>query len=248
MREVEHASSLLLSLALLAATACGGGSPSEPNPSAGSSNIIIDDPQGLFSAHHAMIRELLEQTMARASAELAVGQASVSITVSSDPSRAIPGYGLGGYALNGVTMEIVIDPSFPALGDVLPERLPPVAAHELHHNVRWRGPGYGTTLLENMVSEGLADHFAIELLGGSIRPWSNAFPRDQTDDYLARALPELDSTTFDFRAWFFGIGSELPPWVGYTLGYRLVEGYKAANPGRSAASLVDTSAEAFRPD
>ena len=61
MREVDLASSLLLSLALLAATACGGGSPSEPNPSEGSSSIIIiiNDPQGLFSAHHATIRELL---------------------------------------------------------------------------------------------------------------------------------------------------------------------------------------------
>jgi hypothetical protein len=33
----------------------------------------------------------------------------------------------------------------------------------------FRGPGYGRTLLEAIASEGLADHFAVELLGVPVR-------------------------------------------------------------------------------
>jgi uncharacterized protein YjaZ len=92
----------------------------------------------------------------------------------------------------------------------------------------------------------LADHFAVELLGVPVPPWSRAFPESSTERYLDRATPLLDSSSFDRSAWFFGTGTDLPRWTGHTLGYRLVERYQAANPG-SAADLVDTSADVFRP-
>ena len=93
--------------------------------------------------------------------------------------------------------------------------------HELHHCLRWRGPGTGQTLLfEALISEGLADHFAMELLGAK-HPWSNAFPRDETAKFLALAQPEFDSTTYNHPRWFFGGDHTLPWWTGYTLGFRL---------------------------
>ena len=97
-----------------------------------------------------------------------------------------------------------------------------------------------------MISEGLADHFAIELLDAPVPPWSRAFPESSTERYLDQATPLWDSSSFDRSAWFFGTGS-LPRWTGYTLGYRLVERYQSANPGQSAADLVHTSADVFRP-
>ncbi len=63
----------------------------------------------------------------------------------------------------------------------------------------------------------------------------------------ALACAELDSTGFNFGHWFFTGNSELPPWTGYTLGFRLVQDYLDRNPGTSAASLVQTPAELFRP-
>ena len=236
----------LAALLLIAAGACGGdGSPTQP-PASGGVSIDIIDPQGLFSAHHEAIRELLETTYQQVSAQIAVD--GVTILVSHDPPRTIVDYGVGGFAPSGFLIEITVDATFPGLGAVLPERLPPLAAHELHHAARWRGPGYGSTLLESMISEGLADHFAIELLGTPLQPWSKAFPQHQTEHFLDQARPELDSTTFDFNAWFFGTGGELPRWTGYTLGFRLVEDYQVANPGASAAELAHASAEIFRPE
>ena len=241
---------LVLSATLLMLVSCGDSSPTTPGestggPPSGTVSISIVDPQGLLVANHARIRELVEQTLDQAESLFAIGR--LSITVSASANRAIPGYGVGGFAPDGFTMQIDIDPQFPGLVDVLSDRLPPIVAHELHHNMRWRGPGYGSTLLQSMVSEGLADHFAIELLGAPVPPWSNAFARDQTEHYLEQARPELDSTSFNRDAWFFGTGG-LPRWTGYTLGFRIVEDYQAANPGLSAAELVNTPAEAFRPE
>lgn len=37
--------------------------------------------------------------------------------------------------------------------------------HEIHHAMRWRGPGCGSTLRERLVSEGLAQTFEAECTG-----------------------------------------------------------------------------------
>lgn len=234
----------LLSAVLLAA-GCDSRTPTEGGGPSGSNSVVFNDPGGQLAALEPSFRALLGSTIETASRALPV--TGVTIQVSPDAARSIPGYGLGGYTLNPFTIDIVADPAFPALAQVLPDRLPPLAAHELHHAIRWRGPGYGVTLLEAMVSEGLADHFAVELLGAAVPPWSRALSENSIQRYLDLARPELDSTTFDFGRWFFGT-AELPPWTGYTLGFRLVEDYMASHPGSTAAGLVNTSAQAFRPD
>jgi len=240
----------LVIVAVLVSSCGDSGSPTQPvapPPAATPTGIVIQDGAGRLTEHHALIRMLVEQTLAQASAALGIDPGSVAITVTGDASRSIAGYGVGGFAPNGRAIEIHINPDFPDLETILRERVPLTVAHELHHATRWRGPGYGSTLLEWMISEGLADHFAVELLGVPLPPWSRAFPESETSAFLAQARPELDSTRFDSGAWFFGTRADLPRWTGYTLGYRLVENYQAANPGSSAADLVNTPADAFRP-
>jgi len=228
---------------LLIGPACGAGSPTEPESPAG---VTIDfaDPSGSFTQHRAAIVRLIEQTLDQARTRLDVGV--VAIAVSADPAGAIAGWGLGGYAPSGAAIDIAVDPSFPDLGSVLEARLPGLVAHEIHHVVRWRGPGYGVTLLEALVSEGLADHFAVELLGVPVSPWSQAFPEAQNARYLALASPLFDNVV-DHGAWFYGTTTELPLWTGYTLGFRVVSAYQART-GLSAAQLVNTPAYAFRPE
>lgn len=197
-----------------------------------------------LAEHEEAIRQLMAQAYIPANEALAIG--AVNISVSSSAERTVPGWGMAGYTLSDSEIEIVVEPGYPGLAQALTQRLPQTLAHELHHVVRWRGPGPYDTLLEALVFEGLADHFALELLGGLPPPWLDAFSEDQTDTYLERARPELDAF-FDFNAWFFGLGTDLPRWTGYTLGYRLVSEYLERHPGTSAAQLVNTPAEAFRP-
>jgi hypothetical protein len=231
---------------LLALCACEGDrdrSPSGPRPDPAGNIIVFTD--SALRAHESTIRDLIESAIARAGAELPIR--NVTIQVHGDASRAIPGWGIGGRASGGTTVDLSVDPGFPGLAGVLAARLPPLTAHELHHIVRTRGPGYGATLLEALVSEGLADQFALELYGGPPPPWVEALDGAELEQWLAEAEEEFDSTGYDHDAWFFG-NATIPRWTGYTIGHRLVVDYQDAHPGESAADLVNSVAEAFRPD
>lgn len=241
----EQLAILALFMAGAGLGACGGsGGGSPTGPSVAASIVRVDDPGGALREHETTIRELLESTAQQVS--LALELSGVTIAVIPDRGRAIAGYGLGGFTPSGSLVEMYVDPSFPGLAQHLADRVPRLAAHELHHARRWRGPGYGRTLFDAIVSEGLADHFSVELLGEPPPPWSDAFPRDRTAHFFDLARPELDSSTYDHERWFFSASPTLPRWTGYTLGYRVVEAYKASRPGTTAAQLVTTPAEAFR--
>jgi len=235
----------LVFVLVIAAPGCDSSSPTEVAPTPSPATVVFSDPAALAD-HQATITSLILDTYSLATAAIPVGV--VRVVVSVDAPRSIPGWGLGGYALGPNEIEIVVDPEFIGLAQILPARLPHIVAHELHHAVRWRSPGPYRTLLEALVSEGLADHFGVELLSGQVPPWSRAFPEGGTEGYLDRAREDFDNAAFDFEAWFFGVGTDLPRWTGYTLGFRLVRDYLEANPGLSAAQLVDVSAQALRPD
>jgi hypothetical protein len=178
--------------------------------------------------------------------ELVSGQLNVSgVTALVGTDQVIPGWGVGGRALNPTTIEIGVDPTLDSAS--LTAKLPSIVAHELHHVARMRGPGYGGTLLEAVVSEGLADHYAEELLGEPLPPWVTALSDAEYVVWLERARQEFDSTTCNHARWFFGAGS-IPNWTGYTLGFRLVSDYMDDNPGSTAASLINQPANSFRPD
>lgn len=241
-------SACLAALGVAATTllGCGGGGGDDAAPLDGPNRVVLADPQGVLQAHGATAQALATDAVARAAQALPV--TGVTVMLLPDAQRAIGGWGFGGRTFSATAVEIYIDPTQPDLAQRLPERLPPLVVHELHHAMRWRGPGYGRTLLEAMVSEGLADHFAVDVLSAAVPPWSDAFARDQTAAYLDLARPEFDSTAYSHERWFFEAGQpQLPRWTGYTLGWRLVEDHRAAHPGSTAATLVNTPASAFRP-
>ena len=68
----------------------------------------------------------------------------------------LPETGVHGYAPTAHYAELTLDPGNPQFALRWRSEVPATLAHELHHCRRWRGPGYGSTLLEALVSEGLA--------------------------------------------------------------------------------------------
>lgn len=133
-------------------------------------------------------------------------------------------------------------------------RLPPAAAHELHHGVRFRAqPGQwpnGVTVGEYVVLEGTAEAFAAELCGDDkIGPWARARALD--DEQVERFKPlfrdALEVTGFDrIRGYVFGdwsaeaFGHEkvgVPEFAGYTFGYLIVRQF-LARTGTSAAEAT----------
>jgi predicted Zn-dependent protease DUF2268 len=151
-----------------------------------------------------------------------------------DASRAIPEVGVGGVtAPKGGDVFLWIDGTPPGgLRHALKTRIPQALAHELHHSSRIRtGPGYGKTLGEALISEGLAEHFVDEVFPATPpRPWDRALSKAEERSLWRQAEPVL-WRTYDQNTWFFG-GYKVPRWTGYTLGYRIV----ACLPGQGSLS------------
>lgn len=101
----------------------------------------------------------------RISKHLRVGL--VDVVVEENPHAVIPELGISGFSPSGRLVRVSMDPLHAGFPAVLNMHLARTLAHELHHCVRWRGPGYGSTLGEALVSEGLADHFDLQVHHGS---------------------------------------------------------------------------------
>ena len=127
--------------------------------------------------------------------------------------------------------------------------LPQTVAHELDHSARiLDGPGYGTTLRDAMISEGLADQFAQSLLPQTpVPPWTEALSATQAEELWRRAQPLLgQSSLATNRAWLFG-SADVPRWTAYTLGSRIVAAHRQRRPDQSWADLTrEKSADILR--
>ncbi|WP_070998979.1 DUF2268 domain-containing putative Zn-dependent protease [Methylobacterium sp. C1] len=167
---------------------------------------------------------------------------ALDILVERGPGAVIPETGTMGRAHRASLFSLTFDPDNPnfarslSVGD-----LRRTVAHEAHHCLRMAGPGYGWTLGEALVSEGLAGRFVGHLFGSPPEPWECAV----TDAVVAANLPDnatLVSNGHDHRAWFYGIGGRYPRWLGYTLGYRIVSDWLAARSSISGDTWVNVPA------
>ncbi|MEI7443369.1 MAG: DUF2268 domain-containing putative Zn-dependent protease [Burkholderiales bacterium] len=169
----------------------------------------------------------------------------VVVAVGVDPARTIRETGIGARAWAADRIDVWIDPAHPWVDAAGEEELIAMLAHELHHCARWTKPGYGTTLGETLVSEGLACVFETGFRGGVPPFWARALKADALREVEALARPRLALREYDHRAWFFGAPERgLPRHAGYSLGFEVAARHIRAT-GRTAAQLVHVPAETF---
>lgn len=197
---------------------------------------------GEFDLVFKHIEDEFAKSLGRISDTLSISD--VDVVLYNNPKGVIPEVGIGGYSPNGHVMFLYLNATSSTLKRTIQEQLKKTLAHELHHCIRWRNPGYGKTLLEALVSEGLADHFDREVNGGSPQPWCTALHRKEVAAFFKRAEREYNAKDYHHQEWFFGTGN-IPRWAGYTLGYELVGTYLKKHPDQTAATLVSTPAEEF---
>lgn len=170
----------------------------------------------------------------------------VDIIVSDNPDNTIPEQGIGGYSPDANTIYVSLDPTFENLKESLKREFKRTLAHELHHSMRWRNPGYGENLLDAMVSEGLADHFDLEMYGESLQPWSIALDDNQISEIKKKAESEYSNSEYDHMAWFYGNEEAgIPRWAGYSLGFRIVKDYFEKHPDKKASVLYSEDTKTF---
>lgn len=156
----------------------------------------------------------------------------------------IPEKGHVGYAPENSVIYVTIDPGSPTLSANRDYSLERMLAHELHHCSRWDGPGYGKTLGESLVSEGLAGHFVQEVFGGQPEPWES-LPLTTAHSYVSEAQAKWADIQYGHAEWFFGSG-KFPRWLGYSLGYQVIKQYLNAHIEAKPSKLAWVEAENFR--
>lgn len=162
---------------------------------------------------------------------------------------AIPELGLSGFSLRRSCMVITLDPDNPHFEASLEAgQFSRCLTHEFHHCLRFGCVGYGITLAEALVSEGLADQFDREINGGDGQIWNHALSPEQWPSLLQQAEESFHSSDYDHGLWFFGNGYQddhpglVPRWAGYTVGYYLVGAYMDATPGAKPSRMASAPA------
>jgi uncharacterized protein YjaZ len=162
---------------------------------------------------------------------------AIDVHVIDAPDEVIPEWGLGGYTYGPHTVVIAVDPD-----RVLdPLNVFSTVVHELHHAMRWRGPGPGSSLRERLVTEGLAQVFEAETTQRP--PFYAKGDLDEEDRALANR--HLDEDPADEGRWFFG-SKDVPRWFGYRLGYSVVA-HALESLDSDSAAMVREPATTFDP-
>ena len=123
---------------------------------------------------------------------------------------------------------------------------PRALAHEVNHAVRiLKGPGFGPTLLPQLISEGTATAFDQAAFPGPVDPWTHAITSAQECALWKKTKPQLGYTGL-YDAWMFGDKSlGIPNWTGFTIGYHIVDDYRRYHPGVSWETLTLATATAI---
>jgi uncharacterized protein YjaZ len=169
---------------------------------------------------------------------------SLDIMVQRLSGAVIPEIGMVGHAYRKRLFGLTLDPDNPHFPRCLEDgTLRRQVAHEVHHCLRMAAVGYGRTLGEALVSEGLAGRFASHLFGTPPEPWERAIDEAALRAHCPDAAA-LSTPGYDYAAWFFGASGQHPRWLGYTLGYRIAGDWLAATPGVEGDTWMNVPADA----
>jgi uncharacterized protein YjaZ len=240
---------LLALTALLSIAACdtpsdAGGADDLAAVALEGTNVLVFEDGGRLDAVREAIARVVRDAVSRVRGLMPV--TGVTIRVSAGTSYVIPEMGIGGRTNGPGDIQIVLNPDSAAMPRSLSTELFPMLAHEMHHAMRFRTVGYGQNLLEAMVTEGLADQFAIEVAGIDPPIWSMALSEAELEVWSKRAREQWFETPYDHDAWFFGT-RDIPRWTGYAIGFDMTRRFLLANPGRPASQLSAEPATSFIP-
>lgn len=142
------------------------------------------------------------------------------VVIESQSFFVIPKLGIGGTAIGKSCIEIRIDFSRKDLAKIIKIELPATIYHELSHIVRENSIGYGSTLLDSFISEGISCYVEKKAMPGKKIPYIQNIKEEKK--FWHRAKKMFAKTKYNYSEWFFGTG-KLPNWIGYRFGYLIVE-------------------------
>lgn len=194
-----------------------------------------------LNARHGLTRILADIRAAVRGAVARVGDHAdlpdFDLVIRPAAGGSLPKGGLAGHSPAPGVIEITQDPD-----RFDPDLFTRVLVRQALHQIRWDGPGYGRSLGDALVSEGLAGHFVVQVLGGAPDQADATVPASGA---ARMAMNEWARRDYDHARWFTG-GGDLRNGTGYGLGHRLIAAHLAEEADASAASLAQLRADEFR--
>ncbi len=185
----------------------------------------LDELQGLIASSISEVIPIVEKELHANKIDIIFVSASASV---------IPEYGIGGHFPGPNHIYVSFDPK----SDKITQKgLSDTLLHEIHHSMRWRKPGYGETLGEAMITEGLACLYE-EQHSGNVPIFAKVTLKD---NQITRAKKLLNSKGYDHSKWFYG-SKNVDRWFGYSYGYELCKSY-SDKTSKKASELVNISAQ-----
>lgn len=187
--------------------------------------------------YRSQISQTAKQALANASKLFGYHRYVEIVIFSSAPDFVIPQVGIGAHATIQGDVVVNIDFLRRDITRVIKNELPSTLYHELSHVVRKSvHQDLYETLLESLVTEGIASYIEKKVFGKNV-PYIKRIRNER--EYWQKARKDMNKKTYNHAEWFFGRG-KLPRWIGYRLGYLLVDSFMKRRKNLSFAQLART--------
>lgn len=134
--------------------------------------------------------------------------------------------GMAGSAIGKSGIEIRIDFKRKFAKQKFAAELSSSVCHEATHLIREDAVGYNFSLLDAMINEGVACYVERAFLPKRRIPYIS--PIKNENKFIKKAASIFSKRNYNHSEWFFG-SKIFPKWVGYRLGYLMVDGYAKNN-------------------
>ncbi len=191
-------------------------------------------------AIYAKVRTTVKKHGLRAAKALDI-TSDVNVTVYFNADWTIPSTGENGYTPTADWVQLSVDVTGKThpVDTVLEKRLPVTVYHELAHVRRWETTGFGSTFIEELISEGLACMFEVEQCEHDIMPLFFASEKEiEKLLTLVRAHKKDLAKNYNYTEWFTKGSKEIPKWLGYKVGYYILTEVKRLHPAHSVPTLI----------
>jgi uncharacterized protein YjaZ len=199
------------------------------------------------------LQVLAEKDLARIDSLLPGPPTTVTLTVG-DPDQILPVTGTSGFTdPESGAVTIGIYASWVEEPPDIDRWLARTLARQVDHSVRVEvGPGLGTTLLDQLVTEGIVTAFDQSAFPGPPDPWVDALTPVQECQQWRHLKPVLNRVGLSGQVMSGGpvqqsifAESTMPPLTGLAIGYQILADYLSLHPSESWVKLAATPGRAI---
>ena len=170
--------------------------------------------------------KIIEKTLIKGSSEIPLLNKKIAVFSTKDPFIKNKMNGVSGDTLHENIISLYISP----VKD-WKRALVETMVHECSHlyvldNNQWK------TILDSLISEGIAEIFREEIVGGKPAPWTKALTEKQAKEVLKKLKSErkLSKKVEEMHQELFFGSKDYKMWTGYSLGYQIVKKFRKKYP------------------